>query len=242
MPRRYAWDQFEVLLKDNPNALNYPLCPERPHDQPLNETWFLEACADVEAKFTKAMDLSYQMLVKIVQLLSTCITVFQDIQHQRTDWYKYDEPYQGLAFDLNELPTEEQFWGFYARLQHLPNHFMQTWEEMMTTAFFDPAPLAFYATRLPLQTRFIAQRQIQRTATGIQSQLPADVSIHQQEMTLSVPVFGLKRDQLGDELGEEGGNDRRRSRGDPEGEATQRIKRQEKPVPERMRRSRETGP
>ena len=32
-------------------------------------------------------------------------------------------------------------------------------------------------------------------------------------MTLSVPVFGLKRDQLGDELGEEGGNDQGRSRG-----------------------------
>ena len=41
VPRRYTWDQYEVLLKDNPNALNYPLCPERLHDQPLNETWFL---------------------------------------------------------------------------------------------------------------------------------------------------------------------------------------------------------
>ena len=96
-----------MLLKDNPNALNYPLCPTCPHDQPLNEIWFLEACADVKAKFKDAMDLSCQMLVKIVQLLSTCITVFQDIQHQWTDWYKYDEPYQGLTFDLNELSTEE---------------------------------------------------------------------------------------------------------------------------------------
>ena len=32
-------------------------------------------------------------------------------------------------------------------------------------------------------------------------------------MTLSVPAFGLKRDQLADELGEEGGNDRGQSRG-----------------------------
>ena len=85
VPQRYSWDQFEVLLQDNPNALNYPLCPERPHDQPLNETWFLEACMDVEAKFKDAMDLSYQMLVKIVQLLNTCINVFQDIQHLRID-------------------------------------------------------------------------------------------------------------------------------------------------------------
>ena len=100
------------------------------------------------------------MLIKIVQLLSTCINVFQDLQHQRMDWYKYNKPYQGLAFDLNELPVEEQFWGFYARLQHLLSHFMGTWEEMMTTAFFDPAPLAFYATRQPLQTRFVAQRQM----------------------------------------------------------------------------------
>ena len=64
---------------------------------------------DVEAKFKDAMDLSCQILVKIVQFLSTCINVFQDIQHQKTDWYKYDKPYQALAFDLNELPTEEQF-------------------------------------------------------------------------------------------------------------------------------------
>ena len=85
VPRSYTWEQFEVLLKDNPNALNYPLCPIRPHDQPLNELWFLEACADVETKFKDAMDLSCQMLVNIVQLLSICINVFQDIQHQRTD-------------------------------------------------------------------------------------------------------------------------------------------------------------
>ena len=66
VPRRYTWEQFEVLLKDNPNALNYPLCPTCPHDQPLNKIWFLEACADVKAKFKDAMDLSCQMLVKIV--------------------------------------------------------------------------------------------------------------------------------------------------------------------------------
>ena len=61
VPCRYSWAQFEVLLQDNPNALNYPLYPEHPHDQPLNE-----ACTDVEAKFKDAMDLSSQMLVKIV--------------------------------------------------------------------------------------------------------------------------------------------------------------------------------
>ena len=32
-------------------------------------------------------------------------------------------------------------------------------------------------------------------------------------MTLSAPAFGLKQDQLKDELGEEGGNDRGRSKG-----------------------------
>ena len=37
MPRRYTWDQFEVLLKDNPNVLNYPLFLACPHDQPLNK-------------------------------------------------------------------------------------------------------------------------------------------------------------------------------------------------------------
>ena len=116
----------------------------------MNETWFLETCSDIETKYTEVPDLRCQMLVKIVQLLMTCINTFQDVQHERTDWYKYDEPYQGLAFNLNELPTEDQMWGYYARLQHLPSHFMRTWEEMMTTAFFDPAPLAFYPTRQPL--------------------------------------------------------------------------------------------
>ena len=51
VPRRYTWKQFEVLLKDNPNALNYPLCPKCQHDYSPNKTWFLEACVDVEAKF-----------------------------------------------------------------------------------------------------------------------------------------------------------------------------------------------
>ena len=66
MPKRYTWDQYEVLLTDSPNALNYPLCPERLHDQQLNKIWFLEACTDVEKKFKDAVDLSCQMLVKIV--------------------------------------------------------------------------------------------------------------------------------------------------------------------------------
>ena len=70
---------------------------------------------------------------------ATYVNVFQDIKHQKMNWYKYDEPYQGLAFDLNELPTENQFWGYYARLQHLPIHFMWTWEEMMSITFFDLA-------------------------------------------------------------------------------------------------------
>ena len=59
---------------------------------------------------------------------------------------------------------------------------MGTWEEMMSTAFFDPAPLAFYATCQPLQTRFVAQRQMQRIATGVQSHLPVNVSIRQREI------------------------------------------------------------
>ena len=41
-PRQFSWKDYEELLKDNPNALNYPLLPEIPHDQPMNETWFLE--------------------------------------------------------------------------------------------------------------------------------------------------------------------------------------------------------
>lgn len=77
-----------------------------PNDHPLNETWFLETCTDIEEKYKEVQDLSCQMLVNIVQLLSTCINTFQEIQHQKIDWYKYDEPYLGLAFNLNELPTE----------------------------------------------------------------------------------------------------------------------------------------
>ena len=73
------------------------------------------------------------------------------------DWYKYDKPYLGLDFNLNKLPIENQFWGYYTRLQHLPSHFMGTWEEMMSTGFFDPAPSAFYASRRPLQTQFVTQ-------------------------------------------------------------------------------------
>ena len=111
-PQRFSWKDYEELLKDNPNALNYPLLPEIPNDQSMNETWFLETCSDVKAKYKEVPDLSCQMLVKIMQLLLTCITTFQDVQHERSDWYKYDEPHQGLAFDLNELATEDQMWDF----------------------------------------------------------------------------------------------------------------------------------
>lgn len=50
--------------------------------------------------------------------------MFQDVLHEHTNWYKYNKPYQGLAFNLNELPIEDQMWGYYTRLQHLSSHFM----------------------------------------------------------------------------------------------------------------------
>ena len=57
---------------------------------------------------------------------------------------------------------------------------MWMWEEMMITRFFNPDSLVFYASRQPLQTWFVTQRQAQRLATGRQSMLPVKVLQRQQ--------------------------------------------------------------
>ena len=59
---------------------------------------------------------------------------------------------------------------------------MGTWEEIMSTAFFDLAPSAFYTTKQPLQTQFVAQQQIQRMATRVQSHLPIGVLLWQRDI------------------------------------------------------------
>ena len=93
---------------------------------------------------------------------------------------KHHQPY---IKSLQPHPNSNDFHATKSiHLATSTNAFMRTWEEMMSTAFFDPAPTAFYASTMPLQTRFIAQRQIQGQATGRQSQLPTDVLLRQREI------------------------------------------------------------
>ena len=72
--------------------------------------------------------------------------------------YKFSDANTGLAFDLQIGPVGDQIWGYYSRLQYLPAHFMNTWEEMMVTEFLMIPTHLFHPEDGPLQTRYLELR------------------------------------------------------------------------------------
>ena len=133
VPRRYTWPEYEEKLRRNPNLLNYPKLSPPASYQPLTEENFLETLSSLYDKYHEVPDVSCRMLCKFVNLFTGCIETFKNIQYQRTQMSKFSDADRGLAFDLQIGPVGDQMWGYYSRLQHIPAHFMNTWEEMMTT-------------------------------------------------------------------------------------------------------------
>lgn len=61
-----------------------------------------------------------------------------------------------LAFDLQIGHVEDQLWGYYAHLQNMESHYMNSWEEILATEFFYFPQSAFQPGARPLTLRYMA--------------------------------------------------------------------------------------
>jgi len=69
-----------------------------------------------------------------------------------------------LAFDLQIGPVGDQFWGYYATLQNMESHYMNSWEEMMAKEFFYFPNSIFTLGARPLSLRYMALRKANASA------------------------------------------------------------------------------
>ena len=81
-------------------------------------------------------DLSCIMLRKICKMMLACIEVYHKAKTSNTPWLGFLEGSQGLAYNLNEQPSNNVLHDFFARLMFLPSYYMQTFEEAFYTGFF----------------------------------------------------------------------------------------------------------
>ena len=84
-----------------------------------------------------ALDIACKMLVKIAHLLLLIVDTFHKELPHNLPWEIMMEGNQALTFDLNKGPNKKQVMGLYARCQILPAYYMQTFEEMFVTRFFE---------------------------------------------------------------------------------------------------------
>ena len=99
---------------------------------------------------------------------------------------KFSDADTGLAFDLQIGLVGDQVWGYYSRLQHLPAHFMNTWEEMMTMEFLVLPTHLFHLEDGPLQTRYLALRAASNVVDYKRMNLSLEECARQQELQAAV--------------------------------------------------------
>ncbi|KAI5066693.1 hypothetical protein GOP47_0019317 [Adiantum capillus-veneris] len=135
VPRRHNWKEFKKIQESNPEALNYPSLPETEEGQELTEEWFVSKIDAIEREYEAVPDPTILMLLKILHMLKVCIEGFEDVKLQ-TNWHAFDFFGAGLAFTFGLGPMECQLHGYFARLQYLPAHYLNTFEEAFVTNFF----------------------------------------------------------------------------------------------------------
>ena len=119
-------------------------------------------------------------------MFTVCIETFKDIQYQRTQMYKFSDADTDLAFDLQIGPVGDQIWGYYSRLQHLPIHFMNTWDEMMITEFFMIPTHLFHPKDGPLQTKYLKLRKVSNFIDYKRTHLLVEERARQHELQAAI--------------------------------------------------------
>lgn len=135
------------------------MLPSPPSDEPLTEVSFLMTIDSLLEKYKEVPNPSCMLMSKYLRLLKECVEGFKELQHQRTTLLnRFNERNTGMVFDLSIRLDTSQFWGYYARLQHMESHYMASWEEMSHNEFFYPNSI-FLRGAGPSMLRYNALRK-----------------------------------------------------------------------------------
>ena len=88
--RRYTWDQYEKMLENNPNLLNFPRVAS-PHSYlEINDEWMAELCETLISYYDEVPDFTIVMFCKFLRLIHTLLTCFEKEKKIDPYYYKYN--------------------------------------------------------------------------------------------------------------------------------------------------------
>lgn len=154
--RRRTWEAYHNHIKVYPSWLNYPLLPMPESRGEPTEEYILETLERVCEQFKGVPHLACQMMIRIASLIIACIKDFHDTIHMRAPWTKFLEGRQGLSWNLQTTPDPQIIMGMCARIQFMPGHFLNTFEDAFYTGFFEYQTKIFSPLVEDLGARLVA--------------------------------------------------------------------------------------
>ena len=188
--RWYTWPQYELITKQYPDYLNYPLLPEA--DTFCSRKYFLSTLQNAINMYEGVPDIACRMLVKIAHLLILCTETFINELPNNRPWEHMLEGNQSLSFDLNKGPNRNQVMGLYARCQFLPSYHMQTFEEMFVTGFIKLGLQIFCPNAKNLTLRYVAYKDA-KTGNPIHQAILQQEERQRQEQIRKATGYALAR-------------------------------------------------
>lgn len=103
-PWRYTWEHFEKQKSKSPDAINFQKVDPRESYLNITEEWMVQTCRTYIKLFTIVPNLTFQMMVKFLNLIVICLTEFEDITLENPSFHKYYMGDAQLSWDLDGVP------------------------------------------------------------------------------------------------------------------------------------------
>ena len=159
--RRRTWEEHVFRQRTHPTWLNYPMLPPPESNKEPTESYMLQTLEQTVNQFKGVPDLACMMLTKICKMLIACIEDFHNSIHTRAPWTRFLEGRTGLSWNLQLAPTPNVLMGLFARLQFMPSHHMQTFEDAFYTGFFEYQTRVFGPLVHDLGARLVAYQAME---------------------------------------------------------------------------------
>ena len=134
--RRRKWEDYENLMMSHPSWLNYHFFAE-PRGPPSLGYMRTALRQIIHIVRDNKPNIACRMMHKICLMLSAVINTFKNTEMTKIKWTTFLEGHKALIFNLNDTPKMKVIYGIFSRLEFLPSHYMQTFEEAFCTGYFE---------------------------------------------------------------------------------------------------------
>ncbi|MCO5558512.1 hypothetical protein L7F22_012097 [Adiantum nelumboides] len=153
VPRQQTWVEFQKWRGKNKALLNYPVLSAQ---EPPTMNYKVNTLNTTIQLLREVPDISFQMLVKIAKMIVICIQVFKDTKDDDHPWNLFLEGRRGICWNLRDSPPRWIIMALYSRLMYLPSHYLQTFEEVFVTGFFEISTQIFHPMAKDLKAKYVA--------------------------------------------------------------------------------------